>query len=107
MDSTMNVWLSGPTASGKTTLAKMLSELGFSVVQENLPAEAFRAFARDPASHCRELQEAIVRSRHSQWSQVVAPRVAFDRSIDEDIHVFCEMHHRLGYLTLDELNRLK
>jgi deoxyadenosine/deoxycytidine kinase len=48
-----------------------------------------------------------MRARLDGWKKVVgAPRVAFDRSIDEDIQVFCKMHRRAGWLSETQLEAL-
>ncbi len=95
----MIVWISGPTGAGKSSLAHIFHALGYVLVQERLPKERFRTFASDPIRHCALLQEEIMRSRFEGWRDLSsAPRVIFDRSIDEDAHVFCRMHHEFGLL---------
>lgn len=104
----MIVWVSGPTGSGKSSFAQVLAGLGCSVVKEALDAEIFHAFAADPMRHCASLQEAIVRSRFEQWRSLEPARmVAFDRSIDEDVQIFCSMHHEAGFLDEAQLRRLR
>lgn len=104
----MIVWVSGPTGSGKSSFTKLLSGLGYSIVKEVFDKEIFGAFLTDPASHCAPLQEAILRSRFEQWKVLKqACRVAFDRSMDEDIKVFCQMHHDAGLLGGTEFGRLQ
>lgn len=104
----MIIWLSGPTGSGKTSLAAYLSELGYSAVREEAPRQLFENFASDPARHCAPLQEAIMRARHTQFSLLKDTRkVVFDRSIDEDFAVFCRMHHASGNLAPNSFSRLE
>jgi deoxyadenosine/deoxycytidine kinase len=41
-----------------------------------------------------------MQARVDGWRQVAgSPRIAFDRSIDEDVEVFCRMHRQAGLLT--------
>ena len=103
----MIIWLSGPTGAGKTSLARSLRENGYCIVEENLPAGLFRAFASEPAANCEPLQRQLMQTRLDGWRKVVgAPRIAFDRSIDEDINVFCRMHRRAGLLTKRQFDAL-
>lgn len=104
----MIIWISGPTGSGKSTLAGNLGGLGYDIVREELPPDLFRAFRADPAKHCASLQEAIMLSRLAQWKRVAGrANVAFDRSVDEDINVFCRMHHERGLLNFAAYARLR
>src|SRR6267143_649525 len=104
----MVVWISGPTGAGKSSLARIFCALGYALVQEKLPTERFRAFASDPSRHCAALQEEIMRSRFEGWrDQSSATRLIFDRSIDEDAHVFCRMHRETGLLDDQQFERLE
>lgn len=104
----MIIWISGPTGSGKSTLAGLLGRLGYEIVREELPPDLFRAFRTDPARHCASLQEAIMLSRRAQWERVSGrENVVFDRSVDEDIEVFCRMHHERGLLNYAAYARLR
>src|SRR5260370_5137024 len=104
----MIVWISGPTGVGKSSLAQIFSTLGYSVVQEKLPQELFQAFAADPKAHCVLLQEEIMLSRFESWRELNGgQRVVFDRSIDEDLCVFCRMHRELGFLNDDPYRYLR
>ncbi len=103
----MVVWVSGPTGSGKSSLTHAFRSIGYSVVEERLPEEFYRAFLNDPIQHCALLQEKIMRSRYEAWRGLSdASRVVFDRSIDEDIHIFCQMHRELGLLDDRQYERL-
>jgi deoxyadenosine/deoxycytidine kinase len=102
------IWISGPTGSGKSTLAGLMGGTGYRVIREELPHDLFQAFRRDPAQHCASLQEAIILSRATQW-RIAAGRknVVFDRSVDEDIAIFCKMHHERGLLDYSAYARLR
>src|ERR1700733_8692383 len=104
----MVVWISGPTGAGKSSLARALRAFGYDLVQEKLPTERFGAFAADPVRHCAMLQEEIMRSRFASWRDLsTSSRLIFDRSIDEDIRVFCRMHRELGFLDDQQYQRLE
>jgi deoxyadenosine/deoxycytidine kinase len=102
------IWISGPTGSGKSTLAAHLVKVGYAIVQEALPAALFQEFRRSPAQYCAALQEAIMRGRRQGWSNVSGRGlVAFDRSVDEDLSVFCKLHLERGFINesaMDHLN---
>jgi deoxyadenosine/deoxycytidine kinase len=104
----MVVWISGPTGSGKSSLARLFCNLGYFLVEEELPKDSFRAFVLDPIRYCAPLQEEIMRSRFARWQKVSNfSRLIFDRSIDEDAHVFCRMHRAYGLLDDQQFKRLK
>jgi deoxyadenosine/deoxycytidine kinase len=96
----MVIWLSGPTGAGKTSLARLLRRSGYFIVEENIPRALFQAFVSQPAANCEALQHHLMQARFDGWLKVSgASRIAFDRSISEDIEVFCRMHMRAGLLT--------
>ena len=102
------IWLSGPTGSGKTTLASFVEQVGYNIVREVVPIELFRAFSIDPARNCALVQDAIMRSRLEQWTRFSSTsNIAFDRSLEEDWKIFCRMHHEHGLLSEDALASLK
>lgn len=94
------MWLSGPTGAGKSSIARVLGAAGHSIVQEYAPEALFRAFACHPVAGCEPLQRYLMQARAKGWTDVQdAPCIVFDRSIDEDIKVFCKMHRADGRLT--------
>ncbi len=49
-----------------------------------------------------------MRSRLNGWRKVsTSPRVLFDRSIEEDIRIFCRMHRALSFLDDRQFARLQ
>lgn len=104
----MNIWISGPTGAGKTSLCQIFRTLGCAIIEERFSESTFAAFAADPIRHCALLQEEIMRSRFEGWKMLTdTSRVVFDRSIDEDVRVFCRMHFELGFLTDKEFQYLR
>jgi len=104
----MNTWISGPTGAGKTSLCQIFRSLGCAIVEERFSESTFTGFTKDPIRYCAQLQEEIMRSRFEGWKMLIdTPRVVFDRSIDEDVHVFCKMHFELGFLSDKEFQNLR
>jgi deoxyadenosine/deoxycytidine kinase len=104
----MIIWISGPTGAGKTTLTAILQSFGYATVEERLSQDRLNAFTSDPVRHCASLQEEIMRSRLDGWQKLTnASRVVFDRSVDEDLNVFCRMHFESGFLTDQQFRNLK
>jgi deoxyadenosine/deoxycytidine kinase len=86
----------------------MLARFNYRIVHEELPASLFEAFSRDPAKYCEALQGAIMLSRLEQWHAMAGSQnIAFDRSVDEDVTIFCRMHHERGLLTDEAFARLR
>ena len=101
------IWLSGPTGAGKTSLARSLDKTGFSIVEEDIPQDLFRDFVAEPVAKCESLQRHLMQSRLIRWQNISGhSRIVFDRSIDEDIEVFCRMHRRTGLLTQTQFDSL-
>lgn len=104
----MQIWISGPTGSGKSSLAALLQEIGFAIVREEIPEDLFKEFILAPSRNCAALQNAIIRSRGKLWAACSSSKmIAFDRSIDEDIAIFCRLHHERGHIKDDELFALE
>jgi len=91
-------------------MAGLLETVGYRVVRESAPAQLFADFVKDPERHCSNLQEALMRSRHSQWQALLdRKKIVFDRSLEEDFSIFCRMHSKSGLIddeTLQELEGL-
>jgi deoxyadenosine/deoxycytidine kinase len=85
-----------------------MGRAGYRVIREELPPDLFQAFRHDPARHCASLQEAIILSRATQW-RIAGGRknIVFDRSVDEDIEIFCRLHHECGLLDYSAYARLR
>ena len=104
----MIIWISGPTGAGKTSLARLFQTMGYALIEERLSPSTFKAFVNAPARHCATLQKEIMNSRFDAWQRLEnRSRVVFDRSIDEDLHVFCQMHFDLGFLTQNQAHDLR
>jgi deoxyadenosine/deoxycytidine kinase len=68
----------------------------------------FEAFAANPSRYCEAVQEALMRARHDQYQlRSDKLKVVFDRSVDEDISVFCRIHRASGYLDASSFSRLE
>ena len=103
----MILWFSGPTGAGKSSLAKALEGRGWTVIKEAIDTGLFANFSADPRTHCATLQSSIMRSRQSQWAQLQGrKKVIFDRTAEEDFHIFCRMHAANGLLSESELSSL-
>jgi deoxyadenosine/deoxycytidine kinase len=77
------------------------------VVRETIDPQIFGQFVTDPKKHCASFQASIMRSRASQWESMTnKPHVVFDRSVEEDFHVFCRMHAEVGLLNSESLSSL-
>jgi deoxyadenosine/deoxycytidine kinase len=104
----MIVWISGPTGAGKSSMAGVFRALGYAIVEERLPIAKFKAFASDPIKNCGPLQEEIMISRYEGWQSLTTTRrVIFDRSLDEDVHVFCQMYRERDFLDDEQYDRLE
>lgn len=103
----MIVWVSGPTGSGKSTLVDRLRKNGWNAIREEIKPSTMADFSKDPAKNCAKLQSEIMCSRYKQWiKEKRTSRVVFDRSIEEDLDVFCRLHRENGLLTSRELINL-
>ena len=70
-------------------------------IPERIPGDLFELFAENPTRYCATLQAAIMTSRLEGWRAVAqAPRLAFDRTVSEDLEVFCRLHQSSGYLSV-------
>jgi len=106
----MIVWVSGPTGAGKSSIARALRGLGYAVLAEDPPEGPFARFRADAVAGCATFQEAMMRARFERWAGLSADRrlaVVFDRSVDEDIEVFCTLYRELGLLDAAQHRRLR
>jgi deoxyadenosine/deoxycytidine kinase len=106
----MIVWVSGPTGGGKSSIARALQGLGYAVLAEDPPEGPFARFRADAAAGCAAFQEAMMRARFERWAGLPADQrgaVVFDRSVDEDIEVFCALYRELGLLDAAQRRRLR
>lgn len=104
----INLAISGPTGAGKSTLAKIIEKYEkVEVVYENLPMNLFRKFVNNPHAYCYELQKKIINKRINEANRVKSPIKVFDRTVQEDIFVFSELHKKLGFLNAEQAINLK
>jgi RNase adaptor protein for sRNA GlmZ degradation len=57
------IWLSGPTGAGKTSVARLLRKVGYSIVEEKIPEKLFKRFAAEPTTNCEPLQRKLMQAR--------------------------------------------
>lgn len=104
----INLAISGPTGAGKSTLAKIIEKYDkVEVVYENLPMNLFRKFMNNPHAYCYELQKTIINKRINEANRIKSPIRAFDRTVQEDIFIFSELHKKLGFLNAKQAINLK
>jgi deoxyadenosine/deoxycytidine kinase len=101
------IWISGPTGAGKTTFSELFFQRDWERVREIVPHKMFKDFASNPKKHCGPLQEAIMQSRLTQFSKMKTEHIVFDRSISEDVEIFCKLHRQNGYLDGRTFERLE
>lgn len=103
----MIVQLSGPTGSGKSVAAKKMLQSGFQVVRE--PYEKASPMKEKGAvdSNAFFTQRNIMLSRFEQFRKSRgSEKIVFDRSVDEDYYVFCQLFRRVGLISDRELMEL-
>ncbi len=103
-----NLAVSGPTGSGKTTMACCLSEISeATLIPEPLPEALLTELTRAPRDVAFSLQRRITlaraccyrRARHSGMR-------VLDRTTSEDRQIFFRLHKWLGHLSGAEVERL-
>lgn len=104
----INLAISGPTGAGKSTIASIIDNYEkVEVVYENLPIKLFRKFMNNPRIYCYELQKRIIKKRINDANRIESSIKAFDRTVQEDIFVFSELHESLGFLNTEQVIKLK
>jgi len=103
----MIVAVSGNLATGKTTLTKIIEEeLGFIRVAENPQQNEFLPdFYADMERWCLQSQLSFIVSRSSSLleAQKKGSNIAIDRTVSEDVFVFCRALNNYGILSDREL----
>jgi len=98
------IWLEGPIAAGKTTMARRLGQLlGFDVLEEPVDANPYLAmFYQDPGRWAFSMQIYLLHYRYSMKQEAVfraarngTPGIILDRSIAGD-RVFAKLHLQAG-----------
>jgi len=103
----MIVQLSGPTGSGKSAAANILHEVGFSIIRERYENSSPMPNAKTPQPYSFQIQKDIMVSRLEGLCAIRdTSLVVFDRSVDEDFHIFCRLFHLIGLLTDEQILEL-
>ncbi|RJL00948.1 hypothetical protein D3P06_12940 [Paracoccus aestuarii] len=103
----MLVQLSGPTGSGKSVAADILSEFGFKVVREESRNSSPIRTSEIGSSTLFSIQKSIMQYRLSQFKRIErSTRIVFDRGVDEDFYIFCQLFHKIGLLDSEHLVEL-
>lgn len=103
----INLAISGPTGAGKSTIANIIDSYEkIEVVHENLPIRLFKKFMKNPRIYCYELQKRIIKKRINDADRIKSSIKAFDRTVQEDICVFSELHKSLGFLSAEQIFKL-
>ena len=107
---TLNLNVSGPTGSGKSTLVGLMANHpDVSATREPQPAELLRRFDFDPTIYCFDLQRTILTCRLDERDGLAAGgRIQVrDRSPEEDFAIFATMFHAAGYLSSGQFAALR
>jgi deoxyadenosine/deoxycytidine kinase len=104
----LRIAISGPTASGKTTLARLMAQGDHTgIVAEPQPVDLLASFSRSPREYCQALQLAIIRGRATNAREHATRQViVFDRTVREDIEIFIRLHQRHGFLDAKQVSHL-
>ena len=103
----INLAISGPTGAGKSTIANIIDSYEkIEVIHENLPIRLFKKFMKNPRTYCYELQKRIIKKRINDADRMKSSIKAFDRTVQEDICVFSELHKSLGFLSAEQIFKL-
>jgi deoxyadenosine/deoxycytidine kinase len=104
------ITVAGNVGLGKSTLTAIMERsLGLTALYENpLENPLLEKFLGDKATHCYDLQLHFLqmRSEHRKIGKSGDQSYIKDRSLPEDLLVFCHQFNKDGYLTDDQLDRL-
>lgn len=105
------ITVAGNVGLGKSTVtALMQRSLRINAVYENPEKNPLlKLFLKNKKEHCFELQYHFLQMRAEQrWSGVNSSvSTVKDRSLAEDLLIFCQHFHQAGYLTDNELGALE
>jgi deoxyadenosine/deoxycytidine kinase len=107
----LNLHVSGPTGTGKSTLVRVMGSYPqVSIRPEPQLSDLLRRFNSEPAVYCFELQRTMLSRRVCGDDDPVAAggqiRV-WDRSPEEDFAIFATMFHTAGYLSSEQFAALR
>lgn len=108
---TLNLQVSGPTGSGKSTLVRLMRDYpDVSATLEPQPTELLRLFDAEPTIYCFELQRAILSRRLDAGDErgSIRGRIkVWDRGPEEDFAIFATMFHTAGYVSREQFAALR
>ena len=104
------ITIGGNMGLGKSTLAAIMQQsLNIQALYENpLKNPLLEQFLKDKKTHCFALQKSFLKTRSLQRRQGKSGDDSYvkDRSLAEDILIFCRQFHQDGLLTALELDQL-
>tara|TARA_Y100000310_G_scaffold178731_1_gene178665 strand:- start:274 stop:1674 length:1401 start_codon:yes stop_codon:yes gene_type:complete len=104
------ITIAGNLGLGKSTLTKIMERSLNSTGLYEIPKEnpLLEKFLADKPTHCYDLQMHFLKMRSELRKKGKSNDGSYikDRSLPEDVLVFCHLFHRDGYLTSNELDNL-